>query len=259
MMNWIYNRHNRFMLAIIRLIILNCIVLNTVYAQLNEEYIKHVIYSQRLMFRGHFFLKNMDVKNENLRNEYVKIYPEYGEYYWISLHKIDTIKLEGFLTYEYRISERCYSQSDSTANEIQKSDPELHFSDGIFKKCQCCNLTGNVFKDRVIGLENDCINTKGIILVDTLYSVKTPLVYFVSGNCVFIDEIEKTYFKNNDYNVQNISTLLKLKYWNSDIYKVGSKIENIEKLRKRKYRIYFYSSSGPSTLRIKRSFSLVLK
>lgn len=244
---------------ILNVLILNCIALNQVYAQLDKDYIEHVIYSQRLLFRTNLYLNKVNLNNDRKSNEYAKIFPEYGEYYWIGLNKIDTIKINGFVTYEYIVFERCYSKSDSIANAIQKSDPELHFSDGVFKECQCCNLTGNPFKDRIIGVGDDCINTKGIILVDTSNCVKTPLVYFLSGNCVFIDNIEKKYFNFNELNEDNINLILTLKLWNSNIYKSGSRIKRIEKLRKRKYRIFFNDTDGTRILKIKRSFLFVLK
>jgi hypothetical protein len=227
------------------------------FTQTNTEFIKHVVYSQRMLYRTSVFLDEFSSNNEILNRNYFKLFPEYGEFYWVTLNKIDSINIPKHLVYEYIISSRCHSKNDSITNQILKSNPELHFVDGKYVPCKCCNLTGDNFKERIIGINNDCINNKGIIIVDTS-DYYYPNVYFISGECVFKDKFEKYYFEKTELNEQDITSLLKLKLWETSIHKKGTKLVKIEKIRNNKYRLFLHETKNTWKLKIKRNKSFKL-
>lgn len=223
-----------------------------------ESKIKHIVYSNRLLFRSSDYIKNAKLDSESKSNFYQKIFPRYGEYFNINLVKLDSMKIGNYEMYEYSIFERCYSSGDSNANAIMKSDPELHFADGQFKPCHCCNVTGDGFSESIPGL-SDCTNTKGIIAVHYPYSTNAPIVYFVSGNCVILDPFEKILYANQLLNERNLALLFQLKFWNSDTRKLGSRMSKFTQLRKNKYRIFFNDTEQCVIVKLKRdkTFQLI--
>lgn len=224
------------------------------YTQNVEDKIKHIVHSNRLLYRSSDYLKNAKVHLEFRSNFYQKIYPRYGEYFQIYLVKLDSMKIGAFDMYEYSILERCYSSRDSSTNSFLKSDTKLHFMDGDFKLCRCCNTTGDGFSESIPGL-SDCKNTKGIISVHYPYNTNDPVVYFISGNCVILDQFEKLLFANQLINDKSLESFFQLKFWNSDIRKQGSRMSKLIRIRKNKFRILLKDSEKSLIIRLKRDKS----
>lgn len=240
-----------------KIILFKCVVIlflfyDSFYSQSNEEKIKHIIYSNRLLKRSSMYLNLFNEMKGEQSGIFPNLYPKYGEYYWIDLIRLDTITLNGFDVYEYRVREKCNSELDEEWNKLHYDNPDLYFVDGVYKPCICCSSTGNAFEDHIPYLEG-CGRTSGIIVVDYPNNEYSPRVYFLSGKCMYVEAFEVTFFKTHELNFENIKKILQLKFWESNSYKSGTRLLKIVPLRRNKFRIYLKESQQKIIMKVRRN------
>lgn len=234
--------------------------MNNVLSQGNNETIRHIIYSNRLLKRSSIYLDKYDGFQANHSVIISKLYPNYGEYYWIDINLIDSIVLTGYEIYEYKIREKCHSRNDHYLNQFNASDLELNFSDSVFRECSCCMASGNAYDDHIPKID-DCEQTAGIIAVDYPNNSNTPRVYFLSGKCVFLDQFETVFFEKNEPTKENIETILTLKFWNTTIYQSESNFLYLKRKSKKRFDLQLIENNKPIKLKLvgRRKFKLVSK